>query len=393
MKKYVAMFAAGLIYCLASPSYAGSSTHFIDVKSQGLWGVLDQRGNVIVPLQYDSVFVRDDGFISAIKDNDERYFNAHGQQIWIGLHSVGNEDSNGYFTFVGPTKLTGLMDRDGNQILPAMFGYINPFDHALNYVVHRRGRAFVINLQGEKIFSGDFFYISGVAKNGLAIAKPDLHSYGAVDRSGVWVIRPGEFDELWQFDDEGLAAAKLGGKWGLIDAKGHWIIKPISEDDFWIEPFNEVGTTAVKIGGKWGFINRRGFIVVKPVFDEIRRSHNGAYLVQIGGQGVLVDGRGHYLLRTKFSVLTEFDSEGFALAWQSDKSFLINRKGKPMFANRFEDIGIFDGRGWAPAKSGGKWGAIDTSGNWIVKPTFDCVSFCSNEPPPPLEMREIPPEG
>lgn len=392
MKLIAALILAGMTISLSSASLAQDAKRLINVKSNGYWGVLDENGTVIVPLEYDSIYIRDDGIISATKGVNEVYIDADGNLIWKGMRQIGNADRNGYLSFEGPNKLMGLMDRGGRQLLPAIYGYVHPFDGALNYVVHLNGRAGVINLEGKRLFPQTFFSISRLAANGLAIAKPNRDSYGVIDRTGAWIIEPGRFEQIWEFGDDGLASAKLGGKWGFIDRAGSWVIKPISEDILWLQPFNAMGTTAVKIGGKWGFIDRKGAIVVKPQFDEINYPIKGNYLVKIDGRFAIVDGRGRYLLKMKFSNVSDFSAEGLAVAWRGDKSFIINRKGRSVFGNRFEQVGGFDG-GWAAAQSGGKWGAIDSRGRWIINPTYQCVSVCFDDPPPRIEIRELPQGG
>ena len=393
MKFIAAAALLGIATSGAGRAQTLDAKRLIQVKDNGKWGVLDQHGAVVVPLEFDYVDIRSDGKISGLKDDREVYFDTAGRQIWNNLNKVGEPDINGYLTFRGENKLQGLIDTNGQNIVPALFGYINPFDSDKHYVAHYKGQAIVIDLQGKLLFNRRFFYISRQAKNGLAVAKPDLGSYGVIDGTGAWVIEPGRFQEIHDFGLDGLASAKFGGKWGLIDSTGRWVINPISEDFLWNDPFNDVGTKAVKVAGKWGFINRKGEFVVKPQFDRVRSPKMGVYAVEIEGREALINGRGQYLLRPKFTAMTDFDTEGLAAAWQGERSFIVNRKGQPVFGSRFERVGGFFGGGWAAAQLGGKWGAIDTRGNWILKPTYQCVSICFDQPPPPLETTEMPPDG
>ena len=359
-----------------------SAVELIDAKFGGKWGVLDKNGTQILPFQYDSILIGEDGLISAEQGESYSYFDANGTQVLAGFRNPGPVDRNGYRTVQGPNGRTGLIDGQSRQILPFAFGYISVFDDQQHYVVHYKGRAVVIDLKGKPLFPQTFFYVAKLGPNGLAIAKSDVNSFGVIDKTGAWVIEPGRFEWIADFSEDGLASAKIAGKSGFIDRTGKWIVPPLSEDILWLRPFDALGTTAAKVGSKWGFIDRKGKFVVTPKYDSVMLPHDGAYTVTIGEKKAIVDGKGHYILKPKFDNFTEFHSEGLAAAWIGKQSFIIDRNGKSVFGNRFERVGGFFGGGWAAAQSGGKWGAIDTKGNWILKPQYQCVSICFDDPPP-----------
>jgi hypothetical protein len=64
------------------------------------------------------------------------------------------------------------------------------------------------------------------------------------------VIQP-QFEEVGIFA-EGLAPAKINGKWGYINKLAEFIIYP--EFDF-AKPFSQ-GLALVNVGSKWGYISR-----------------------------------------------------------------------------------------------------------------------------------------
>lgn len=70
-------------------------------------------------------------------------------------------------------------------------------------------------------------------EEGLALFKPRGQPYGYMDQRGDVVIQP-QFEEGKRFK-EGLAAAKVNGKWGYIDKSGSFVIRPQYEfaNDFY----------------------------------------------------------------------------------------------------------------------------------------------------------------
>lgn len=377
-----------LLLALPSAAYPSPDPKsLIEAKTNGKWGVIDRRGRIIVPFDYDSTYISDSGIINATRDKKQTHFDANGQIIWPQYSYVSDPDRNGYRQVTDLNGLSGLVDSGGRVLLPTVFTYLAAFDGNKNYVLKSKGRAGVFSLDGKVIIPPTFFYISPLSKNGRAIAKIDRDHDGVIDEAGKWIVEPGRFEELWDYGDDGLGSAKKDGKWGFIDQAGEWVIPPIHEGVIWMGPFNKAGTTPVQIGGKWGLIDRSGKVVLAPTFDQIGFARNDSYVATIGEHQGLIDSKGRYILKPIYTSFTEFYSEGMAAAWIGKKSFVIDRSGRSVFGDRFENVGAFLGGGWAPAQLNGKWGAIETRGNWLVKPAYDCVSICFDDPPPTIVLR------
>ena len=67
------------------------------------------------------------------------------------------------------------------------------------------------------------------------------------------------FDEIGEYS-QGLAPAKVGGKWGFIDTCGKWAIEAEYDDVF---GFNG-GPATVQKAGKWGLIDKSGKEILAP---------------------------------------------------------------------------------------------------------------------------------
>jgi hypothetical protein len=81
-----------------------------------------------------------------------------------------------------------------------------------------------------------------------------VSSYGYIDQSGDWVIKP-QFEYAGGFSDNGLARVKVNGKWGYIDQAGDWVIKPQFD---WADSFSDNGLASVEFNGKYGYIDQSG---------------------------------------------------------------------------------------------------------------------------------------
>jgi hypothetical protein len=77
------------------------------------------------------------------------------------------------------------------------------------------------------------------------------------------------FQRAYYFDSSGLALvkAKNNYNYGWINTVGDWVIDPKFKE---AHAFNDDGIAAVKISGKWGFINTKGELIVEPKFEKVR---------------------------------------------------------------------------------------------------------------------------
>lgn len=384
-----ALFAIVTMLAVTSPSVAGNfpAERFIQAKLGGKWGMLDQSGKTVLPFIYDFINVDDSGDISLEINKLNGKADARGRIfIPVSYQSVGTFHADGYATASSGGRY-GLIDRNNQWVLPAVFSSIDRFDNGILYAARYKGKFGVLSLTDKKwVVAPTFFYIGPLAKNGLAPAKTDQTHAGFINREGIWTIPAGQFDELWEFGDDGLAAAKLDKKWGFIDSSGKWVIKPISEDIIWPNNFNSKGLTFVKIGKYYRLINRSGEFVGSQLYDEVRYFKGGFAQVSIRGKWGLVNEEGKMVLAPTFEAFTDFNQEDLAAAFEGKKTWIIDRKGRRQFGTKFDRVGGFFGGGWAAASVGGRWGAIDVRGNWLIPPKYDCVSICFDDPPPVITV-------
>jgi WG containing repeat len=222
-----------------------------------------------------------------------------------------------YVYIVG--KKWGLVHESGTVITPARFD-----------VTH-------IETQAKILFYYQYFY------NGLAQAKID-GKYGFIDGTGKFVIPP-KFEEVESFAfDYDITAAKIGNKWGAIDRRGNIVIPPKFESSFEFD--RRFGSLAMfKENNRYGFIDRQGNIVTPAQIDEIRgqdfgnRPGNDNFYDSLPNEG-LVRARigkkwGYVNTQGKIQIPMQFDEAidfqyGIAEVKLGDRILYINRQGKEL---------------------------------------------------------------
>ncbi len=153
------------------------------------WGLLDEKGNVIAPFEYDTIgrFIEGSAFVSKAIYNGA--INNKGEMV--GRKSYNFQASKAPTEGLMPAKYKGLWgyaDSLGNIVIP--FSY----DEAFNF------------------------------RNGLAVVRlGDKH--GAIDHNNKKVIDI-TFENISSFDEDGLARFKTKGKWGILHKDKGIIVPP-----------------------------------------------------------------------------------------------------------------------------------------------------------------------
>ena len=102
----------------------------------------------------------------------------------------------------------------------------------------------------------------------------------------------------------------------------------------------------------------------------------------------------------EYDSISAFSASGIAWVNKDGRRFPIDLTGQeitppgnpPGNPPGIEKIEFYNSDGWAAAKSGGKWGAVNEAGEWLLEPNFECVETCRDDlaPPPPAPMMATP---
>ncbi len=223
----------------------------------------------------------------------------------------------------------------------------------------------------------------GKFKGGFAAIKYG-GKYGFIDKQGQIVIKP-RFDDAKDFS-EGLARVRIGdssrGKWGFIDRQGEFVIAPQFDH---AENFSE-GLAIVRTGdfrsGKYGFIDKNGIYVINPIFDTaVSGFSEGLVRVAIrSGEAQkwgYIDRHGRVVINLEYDWAGDF-SDGVAEVSRNGKLVHINKQGMATSKSQFDSLGggrFADGLKAVMVgdRKDGKWGYVNTQGDFIIKPQFDWV--------------------
>lgn len=313
-----------------------ATTPYYPVEQNGLWGFIDNKGNLKINPEYD--------WVEPFKEN----IAAVGQDDKVGFitkagNLIGNiefEDTYGFkngYAVVAIDEKYGAINRLGKWIIPAVYEDL-----------------------GE--FSDGFFY----AEN--------EEGYGYIDENGKIAI-DFVFENATDFQN-GLAVVQKDGKYGVVNTKGNLV----SNFEFdWIQPFQTNRyPSKFKLGEKFGLIDQAGVVIVDSIYTQIGDFSEGLALAANGNKYGYINTRGDTIIDFKYDFTPEVlrfskVENGYIRISQNKKVGVIDTLGNRVFPAIFDNIGEFKGK-LIPVMKNNKWGYADLNVNLAIPYKFDEVS-------------------
>lgn len=199
-------------------SYEGAKA-----KIYGNWGYVDGKGNVVVPIQYDSIDIRV-GMICVKKDAKYGFYDITGKLV-IPVEY----DNVGSFTSSHPKEATvkkdgtwGVIANNGSIILPIEYESVS-IDAENVYRVKKNGLYGIIDKDGKVLFPFKYQDLGAFDKDCLTFAMNEEHRYGYIDRDDH-VIIGFSFERAGNFNGKYAEVSMGWNKTGLIDKTGKVVI-------------------------------------------------------------------------------------------------------------------------------------------------------------------------
>ena len=181
---------------------------------------------------------------------------------------------------------------------------------------------------------------------------------------------------------------KIGEQWGFIDKEGNIIIEPLLDNP---GKFN-AGLLPVNDNGLYGYLDPDGEWAIEPQFMYATPFSEGVATI-----AMLDENRGgpaySFINHTGRTITTFRDGAGRGwpfykgaaiVGWSNQKYAVVSKTGDMVFETQFEQFQgnetthqfIFDGL--IGVRSDGKWGFIDSAGEWIIKAQYEAVDHFEN---------------
>jgi len=245
-------------------------------------------------------------------------------------------------------------------------------------------------------------YLESLTKN--YILTDYDNNYGVIDLNGK-IILPNSFDKIFHFSNENLLMhlIKKGGggreryrgfkyndssyqwayhtslfvvvkrkKYGLYDIKGKELL-PVVYDYIW--DYNEKYLIVSK-NNKWGFVDSLGNEIIPCEYEKIGEMSNSIFNSQISFNFTF-----ERSYRVYYSQANYNESKGYSeglIKVKKKKWGFIDETGKFIIKPIYDDTQMFS-NGMAAIKRKDKWGFIDKTGKIVIKPKYDNVTSFEEE--------------
>ena len=247
----------------------------------------------------------------------------------------------------------------------------------------------VLNAQGPDAFSAKLS-----RENHFDYAFPTNHGLFKVrqQKKYTFVDSTGKIAPGWQWFDfvdnfwQGIARVRLGDRWGICNAEGQLTI-PLQYNavNFVYEDY----LAWFDQNGKWGLANGiSGEVLIPAAFDAYYSGYYYTRIFIVEKQGLegLIDSTGHWIAPPSYEWIGEYIGSTARL-------LPFMRKGKigfmdttgievigPVLDDRMRGFGLnlnfVKKKLWA--MQNGRWGLINSKGQWLIPPTFETFSGNSN---------------
>ena len=172
----------------------------------------------------------------------------------------------------------------------------------------------------------------------------------------------GDTTKLWP------AQQAVGEEWGYIDAKGTFVIAPTFDV---VRSFS-CGYAYVEVGDESKFIDKKGSWQATPSYDGATPFNYNYSIVNLDGNYGLMNNKFVMTAQPFFASLGMMGDNGLVVAYRegSEKAEYVNAKGETKIQAMYEYAGSFLD-GVAVVGMGGKKGAINKAGDFIVQATYE----------------------
>jgi hypothetical protein len=273
-----------------------------------------------------------------------------------------------YIVF-GTDQMKGIIDRQGNVILPPVHFEVHPFREGLAAVFAATGRHGFVDEQGQWAIE-PIYRDSGHFAEGLCAVANDALLWGFIDRAGREVISPRFPDRSNPVDkpyfSEGLCPviSESLKKWGYVDRHGETAI------DYQFEfagAFSEGLAVVEGKGGKYGFIDKTGTAVWGLRWKQAWAFSNGvAAVAERFAKGSEVEGcKGRWGLIDHDG---NFVSEPIPYRNEKELSHQLYFPTDDPITRCIGLNSFHEQR--APIVQGGKWGYLNPKGVVAIPPRF-----------------------
>lgn len=261
---------------IADPVYTEiiyESPSVIYLDKDGLKGVCDINGYIIVPTVFDDVQYCDNNFAMVKEGNYWHLYNCLTDYMYEQKYDEVYKISAGIQTdnfmikgfYVMKDGKWGCVDSFGNTVIELKYDALDKFDiNGRARVIH--GNKFgIVDCGGRVIIPPAFDYLDSFGALNITVAQLG-NKYGIL-KSDFSILTAFEYDYIYPFNDKQSTVAYKDGKYGIISSECEILadFKYIHMEDF------VDGLSLAHNGVGYGYVDHRGNEIIDCVHDDVKQ--------------------------------------------------------------------------------------------------------------------------
>ena len=369
-----------------------SDIQYYKLEKDGLYGVIDKEGNVVIEPKYTSIDIPNPTKAVFIKSDDGKNYSAideKGNQLFTDYDSVEAISINSITSNIPYEKtvlkykqggLYGLIDFDGKKITENIYNSITNIDYKEgNLKVEQNGSYGVINIKGTTILEpvydaimADGYYNEETKyeKAGfiLRIVTDEGYRFGYADRTGKIILDTlyNEVSRLTEVKgDDVYLVTSTNGRYGLYKNNKEILANEYTDISF--DPNNNL--LIVQKDQAQGVVNLEGNNIVPIDYDNI--IIGGKYIdAQKGEETVVFDSNGNNL---NTDILSYNQVSDLAIVIDKNNNYnIVDSPGNKKLKENYTYIEYFNNNYFIVTKDG-KTGVINGNGNVVINLDYDAI--------------------
>lgn len=265
-----------------------------------------------------------DGLGQAYFSMDARNVSNANEAIWLADIAFNNAMINSAMDNNDISLLTYPQLKHVSMAFQSFAEYLNypEYDYGWAYILEKQEEIYEENglwglkdPEGKILLPPQFDEFYEFSEQGIALVLKE-QKYGYVHKSGEIIATP-EWDEAYDFDDADLAIIQRNGLLGLIDLSGKIVTEPAYENLI-RAGYNYIAQK----NGSWGVLANDGQTIIAFKYEKIEHLHHNTFILLKDGSYALAEDGDQFDL-----IVRKAPPQGFAWAFKDDKVYLIDQYG------------------------------------------------------------------
>lgn len=316
-----------------------------------LWGYIDNSGKFVIEPKYENALeFSNEGIAQVYNNNAIGVINDKGQEIIPTRYKEIAELKNGYIrAFDG--EVNHVFNKEGKLQFSGQYAYIGPFNDGLFSVAKFNDAGDVlmgyVNKSGEDIVEPQYMRAYDFYK-GKAVVMKSQELHQIIDKDGN-VLKDLEYSLVVPSNDGDIYLVRNSDNlYGYIDGEGNLLIEPKFQNGGLFEDGNAIVAIKENDSILFGVIDKEGNYTIEPKYANILNLGKGYFGVandrnRIGYKYAVVNDQGELI--TDFSYYNlggpngKIDNDLISV-FDGIKTYAIDLKGE-----KSEELPTLDGRG------------------------------------------------